>query len=238
MVTILIRFYYYLNKLAKGNLLDDFELNIIKAYLAYDYNLYLIFPAAIFFLLLLVSFIFLIINNYLLFIVLLIISLLGIVYFTPILFFLYRKNYKKALKRYLEVKLNKYKNKRLIYTYYEIHSDFNINKNSVYCLYDNYYLIILEDMLKKEYFRKHIFKYPDSFSIDKAPIIIKLNDVTSFLVNKDLNYRDSLVIDLINKEVEKEEICQINLSDFKSLILGYEIGLVLNNIIPYLNETN
>ena len=39
-------------------------------------------------------------------------------------------------------------------------------------------------------------------------------------------------------EVEKEEICQINLSDFKSLILGYEIGLVLNNIIPYLNETN
>ena len=89
---------------------------------------------------------------------------------------------------------------------------------------------------KKEYFRKHIFKYPDSISIDKAPIIIKLNDVTSFLVNKDLKYRDSLVIDLINKEVEKEEICQINLSDFKSLILGYEIGLVLNNIIPYLNE--
>ncbi len=237
MVIILIKYHYYLKKLASGNLLDDNELNYVKAYQAYAYNVYLTILLAVGIVIFLTGFIFTLLMNLIVGLILLILGLLIIIYYSPIFFFLNRKYYKKALAKYLENRLKEYQNKKILYVYFKCHSNFNIKKDSVYFIYDEYYFTIKEDLLCEEKIGNNIFKYPDN-NFEKIGIKFKLNEISSFLSLKEGKYHNANYLELVEKKIVKEEFCQINLKDFRTINIGMEVGLVLNELLPYLNEAN
>lgn len=238
MVNILISFLWTLKKLSRGYPLEEGDLVIIKAYLAYEFNYRIAIPLAVNTILLLLGIVFLLINSYLIGLAFIIIALIDMLYFTPITYVWNRKAYQKALLKFLEHKLEKYIHMNLLYTYYLIHSSYDINKNSVYFFYDDYYFIIIEDLLKAEWFGKKLFKYPDWSSLNKEPITIKLNDIVSFIAKTQKEVTNNTLLDLVLLEIKPSITTQIKLKDFKSITLGNDVGQVLNKIVPYLNEIN
>lgn len=238
MVNILIRFFLYLRKLAKGNVLDSGELNVIKAYLGYEFNANIAIPFTIFAILGLISVIFFILNNIILGLTILLLAIIGMLYFSPLLKKLNRKLYIKSLEDFLSNKLYPYRDKKILYIYYKIHSAYDINKDSIYFLYDDYYFVIMEDLLAKEKIGKKVFKYPDANSLNKKPLIFKLGDIVSYNISEDSNLKCNSISDLILLDVKFDKISQINLKRFKSIILGNEAGLAIKQIIPDLRENS
>ncbi len=232
----MIRLFFYLKKISKGIVLDEIDLKIVKMYLGYSFNVYIVVPLIVLIFLLAMIIFFLILELYLLSIILAFVALFVTIYFLPVFFFIYRKLYDKSLLKALNNLLSKYEGMNLVYTTYQIHSNYDISKNSVYFFYDEYYFYIVEDLLIREKIRKNTFKYIDSNSLNKRNISFKLSDVLSFVVNTNLEYKDNTLKEALNKEVETDSYCKIDLKNFKSIIVGYEVGLVLNKYIPYLNE--
>lgn len=232
MVIILISFIIHLKRMTKGYVLSDNELAQIKAFLGYSFNLYVSLPLGIIFILLITVTILFVLNITMIAILLLFLIILIAFYTLPVFFLLYRKLYNKALISCLKVKLNRFVNKSLIYTSYKVHSNYQITKDKVYFFYDDYYFYIVEDLL----IREGQFCYLDTNSLNKDIISFKLSDIISFVVDNRLVYNKDTFQDLLNKNVDTKEYAKIDLKNFKSIGIGYEVGLVLNEKIPYLNE--
>lgn len=227
MVSILIKFINCLKKIKKGYLLDDRDNTFLKGYLGYEFNSYLGFPIGIIVILMLISVLLFIVNYRLVAIILTIIVVGLIIYFIPILFWLYRKLYNNALITFVRSHFTNYLNYNFLYTV-----NMTNNKENIFCFFDEYYFYIFSDFLVK----KDKLITIDPKKLNEKPIIFTISDVTSFVVDNSLVFRVDDINDVLNKTVKTNNFAKIDLKSFKSLILGYEIGLALNKFIPYLNE--
>lgn len=232
MVSILIRFFFYLRKLKKGYVLDTQDLEIIKAYLAYSFNIFITTPLLCALILLLTAFLLIIFKQVILGYITLGVCIFIIIYFLPLLFPLYRKLYNKSLLKCLELKLDKYTSKNLIYTIYKPRTSYSITKDKVYFFYDDYYFYIMEDLIVTD----DKFRYIDAASLNKEVIKFKLSDILSYTVDNKLTFVNTRFKDLLYKKEFTDVYAKIDLKNFKTIIIGYEVGLVLDKIIPDLNE--
>lgn len=227
MVSILIKFINCLKKIKKGYLLDDRDNTFLKSYLGYEFNSYLGIPIGIIVILLLISVLLFIVNYRLIAIILITIVSALIIYFIPILFLLYRKSYNKALTAFIRSHFTTYLNYNFLYTL-----NITNKKENVFCFFDEYYFYIFSDFLVK----KDKFITIDPKKLNEKPIVFTISDVTSFVVNNKLVFSLDDIDSILNKTIKTNNFAKIDLKNFKSLILGYEIGLALNKFIPYLNE--